>query len=327
MRLLKQLFAGQFDVTSVYSEWTEKRRPNDGVLQRVDFRSVIWTGNHLVAVGTAIYTSPDGDTWTKRASVANGHMRSVVWTGKLLVAVGVEIADDPGIMSFGPSHTRGIVLTSPDGVEWTRLHRWDWTNFSGVVWTGTKLVSVGTHGSVMVSRDGSSWERERLQTWSTTTKRYADVGIPWDLCQIIWTGNLFLAIGNRSSSFSAIILSSPDGLNWTYQHEAAGVTLYGITWTGKQFIAVGLPGVILTSSDGVEWTKRHSPTKAVLKSVACAGGEIIAVGWKGTTLTSRNAAEWTARKTIGLYDDLNSVVWTGSRLVAVGDGGNILTAP
>ncbi len=61
-----------------------------------------WGGNQFVAVGEggAILTSPDGVTWTPRASYS---LDGVTWGGDQFVAVGLE----------------GTILTSPDGVTWT----------------------------------------------------------------------------------------------------------------------------------------------------------------------------------------------------------------
>lgn len=63
------------------------------------FRSVIWTGEQVVAVGNRgrVAISLDhGDTWTVNDTEATA-LNAIVWTGNQLVAVG----DD------------GVILTSP----------------------------------------------------------------------------------------------------------------------------------------------------------------------------------------------------------------------
>jgi hypothetical protein len=52
----------------------------------------------------------------------------------------------------------------------------------------------------------------------------------------------------------------------------------------------------------------------------------VSVGWGGAILTSRNGISWTSQSVSGSAS-LNSVAWSGSRLVVVGDGGTILLSP
>jgi len=47
------------------------------------------------------------------------------------------------------------ILTSPDGIAWTR--RTSSANLDGVTWTGTQLAAVGVGGAVATSPDGVTW--------------------------------------------------------------------------------------------------------------------------------------------------------------------------
>src|SRR4051812_9594938 len=74
------------------------------------------------------------------------------------------------------------------------------------------------------------------------------------------------------------------------------------------------------------WTSRSSGTQAGLNSITWTGSQYIAVGNSGTVLSSSNGISWVSRAS-GVTQALNSVAWNGSQLMAVGDNGVILTSP
>lgn len=110
-----------------------------------------------------------------------------------------------------------------------------------------------------------------------------------------------------------------------------------VAWSGSRLVATSATGGVSTSLDGVTWTQAAlAPTTSNLVSVVWAGpytgsgpGLFIAVGGTqstGTILTSPDGVTWTGRSS-GTSNYLNSVAWTGSLLVAVGNRGAILTSP
>jgi len=62
-----------------------------------------------------------------------------------------------------------------------------------------------------------------------------------------------------------------------------------------------------------------------LESVIWTGNQLVAVGNNGVVLTSLNGVSWTSRYS-GTTKNLNDVTWAGSLLVAVGDSGTILVS-
>jgi hypothetical protein len=66
----------------------------------------VWQRNTFVAVGAngTILTSPDGGTWTLRASLPTNSLYGAAYGNGTFVAVGY----------------RGAILTSPDRVAWTQ---------------------------------------------------------------------------------------------------------------------------------------------------------------------------------------------------------------
>ncbi len=290
-----------------------------------NLNSVAWSGNQCVAVGLsgAILTSPDGGIWTSQNSGTTRFvsLTGVTWGGGKFVAVGgdgsVELPD------FGPG---GIILTSPDGVTWTRqnggtgLHA-----LNAVTWNGSQFVAVGEGSTILTSPDGINW-----------TKQIPAIAM--SLLGVTWGGGQFVAVGWLST-----IQTSPDGINWTGHNLGTtdSAQLFSVTWNGSLYVAVGDAGVptgntqIWASPDGTNWTRQNSGlTWHALNSVVWSGSQFVAVGnYDGGAIvpspdginwivTSPDGINWTIRNP-GL-PWLQAVTWTGNKFVAVGYGG-ILT--
>ena len=153
---------------------------------------VTWGDNKFVAVGVEDYsdewsieygyimTSPDGSwgTWTERHSGVAGSyswIRGVTWGGGQFVAVG----------------NRGLVLTSTDGVTWTRRSWLQYNLLLDVTWGSNQYVAVGGHGTILTSQDALEW-----------TERYSWPYIYLD--GVTWGNSQFVAVGS-----GGIILTSP----------------------------------------------------------------------------------------------------------------------
>jgi hypothetical protein len=116
--------------------------------------SVDNNGSVCVAVGAdtttatvgAIYTSTDGVNWTKAnrfilesSGGNNGVFTNVIWTGTQFVVTG-------GL-------NNNMVLTSPDGINWTPMYYPDYTEYSGTpasllgVYSGTLVAGVNAGGA------------------------------------------------------------------------------------------------------------------------------------------------------------------------------------
>jgi hypothetical protein len=112
---------------------------------------------------------------------------------------------------------------------------------------------------------------------------------------------------------------------WHAQNSDTSENLYGVTWSGSQFVAVGT-GAILTSPDGRTWTAQNSDTPQVLEGVTWSGSQFVAVGYSGAIVTSPDGRTWTPQNS-GTSENLYGVTWSGSQFVAVGHSGAILTSP
>jgi hypothetical protein len=121
----------------------------------------------------------------------------------------------------------------------------------------------------------------------------------------------------------ATILTSPNGVSWTYRKAGPNKLLNAIAWNGDTYVAVGGDETagIYESSDLVDWTRRDpSGDEPPLSDVTWDGREFLAVGEKGRVLWSADGAAWEAGST-GVSSTLNSVAWTGAVYEAVGDDG------
>jgi hypothetical protein len=96
--------------------------------------------------GYRVMTSPDGITWTMRATPADNSWRGIYWNGSLFVAVASD-------------GTGNRIMTSPDGINWTirSTAGMDWS-WQCVCWGNGMWVVQSTFGSkVLTSPDGVTW--------------------------------------------------------------------------------------------------------------------------------------------------------------------------
>lgn len=215
----------------------------------------------LVAVGnpdngTAVMTSTDGTTWTSRTTttVTTGVYNAVCWSSALTLFVAVGDA--------------GLLMTSPDGVNWTDQVAAVANNWESVCWSPELLLfcataSTGIGNRVMTSPDGINWEVQ-----------VSPADVEWS--GVCWSPELkvFCAVSDAHA------MTSPDGKVWTLYNipnvSGHGLGAHKVCWSPelRLFTAVGFYGVA-TSPDGVTWTLR----------TAASANEWSAVCWSPDLLT------------------------------------------
>jgi len=257
-----------------------------------NLEQVIWTGKEFVAAGgNVVVNSPDGLNWTAHG-VGNGKMSllSVAYNGKEYVVVGANgaIASSPDL-NFWQSHETGAVRKfslvvwtgnkffalgdvgakafSPDGVTWTLGPSSGNVYYTHGVWSGTQLV-LGSAKNLFISSDAENVSLAK-----------GNVGAMHD---VAWGRNLFVAVGDTKNG----VMVSADGASWAAQNPGLKNILYGVTWTGQQFVAVGEAGTIISSPDGTVWKAAASGTRETLTSVAGNGTVSVAVGKNGAILST-----------------------------------------
>ncbi|MDT7910160.1 MAG: hypothetical protein RQ912_09555, partial [Thermus sp.] len=92
--------------------------------------------------------------------------------------------------------SRGTILTSRDGVNWTEQTSGTGNRLNGVTYGNGLFVAVGRHGTILTSRDGVNW-----------TEQTSKAG----LNGVTYGNGLFVAVGRDVGSYGdyGIILTSP----------------------------------------------------------------------------------------------------------------------
>lgn len=176
-----------------------------------------------------------------------------------------------------------------------------------VHWDGEALTAVGDRGTILRSTDCVNWT---VISGVPTSKPLRGVSASPDE---------LVAVGDD------VILTSGDGEIWASQTVAPN--LYAVTWSGSEFIAVGIDGnggAIMTSDTGDTWATES--TDAFLLGVACHGTTCVAVGEAGTIYTSIFGGEWMETNSGESYS-LYAVAWAGNGFVAVSTNGLALKSP
>lgn len=230
----------------------------------------------------------------------------------------------------------GTVMTSPDLNNWTVRTSGVVHNLRRVAWSGSRFVAVGDspigEPVVISSTDGV--------TWSVQYRGGAcgadSCARPSMLSSVIWTGTQFIAVGQEriypGGTEYALILTSPDGLNWT-QHAEQGIALgagsesgmTAVAWSGKLLVAVGISAddypAAWTSADGEAWTLRTVPGYAGqnLRDITWGNDRFVAVGWGGVpaVFTSSDGINWQGNSGDVSLSAMNAVTMGATNYLAV----------
>ncbi len=113
------------------------------------FQDIAWNGSLFVAAGLGgcVYTSPEGQIWTKRNSGTTEHLYGAAWTGTCFIAAG----------------SGGTVVTSRDGETWKRS-RIDSSLTIFDVGSNDSLTAAVAGRAVYLSSDPESGEWKRHET-------------------------------------------------------------------------------------------------------------------------------------------------------------------
>jgi hypothetical protein len=204
----------------------------------------------------------------------------------------------------------GKLATSPDGLNWTLQPGFaSATQYRGIAWNGTTLVSVGVGVGgvffIITSEDAVSWTEQVSPNPSGF------------LGAVIWTGTQFLAVGDYAAT-------SPNGTIWTSHNISPtfGTTYTAVVQNATDFVAVGIFSASSKSIDGGS-TWAESPTDSVFfgNGVAFGDSKYVAVGTApgdvGSIDTSADGVNWANADS---FLDLapQAVFYTGSKFISVG---------
>ena len=247
--------------------------------------SLAWGAGRFVGVGgQSISVSDDGLSWRQVAS-PDAYLSDVAWNGSVFAAVSP-------VEPWEPSPP-AVVMTSPDGLQWSTTPLASGVNIQAIVWGGGQWIGLGS--GLFISPDAVNW-----------TQRVS--GIFFGAAG--WNGSQYLAIGsdNAGNDFAAM---SADGVHWTVR--ASTLSAKGhLASDGHTWVAPGPTGVS-TSTDGQTWSQIRLQPSMDLPAVLWTGSRFVAVGSTGLA-TSADGTVWSTEPVV----DLNATIWAGDHFVAVG---------
>ena len=247
---------------------------------------------------TAPYTDggsrePIGDPWVSN----DGFAWTALYTATI-EAVSLNYVTYAGGQWIAPGG--GTVLTSGDGLSWTRQISPVTSGLVGAAYGNNLYVVVGVGGKIITSPTGVTW-----------TERTS--GVTTDLRKVAFNNGTFVAAG-----LSGVILSSADGVTWTRRTSGVTLNLYGAGVIKGSFVVVGDSGTALTSADGIAWAAATLENRtSALRFVAGADGEGLLLGLAGEVYTATTATAY-KRVSQGTSDSRNNVIYGGGKFVAVG---------
>ena len=259
--------------------------------------------------GNYVDISTDGINWTSETIEANNvnyEWNDITWSPELGIFV---------IVSENFDSKANVVITSPDGINWTGRAA-QIGNWRSVVWSPELeiFVAVASSGDnkVMTSTNGINWTAQSapLSSWIS----------------VVWSKELeiFVAVGATN-----LVMTSPDGITWTAITAAPSNNVWNsVEWSPELgiFVAVASSDTnrVMTSPDGITWTERSVPLSEWY-SVEWSPelGIFVAVASNGPirVMTSPDGINWTA---ITVEESVwRSVVWSPELeiFVAVADTG------
>jgi hypothetical protein len=288
----------------------------------LDIFGVTVGGPGLVAVGAtggwigdgdaAVWTSPDGITWTRiphDETVFGGAKSQTMWDvtagGPGLVAVGW---DGQRILDDTPD-VDAAIWTSVDGVTWSRVPH-DEEVFGGAWITsvtvgGPGLVAVGGTDGYWTDGDAVVWTSVNGITWSRVPHDETIFGGANSqvINDVTIGGPGLVAVGqdggigpwDNNPDTNAAVWTSPDGITWSrVPHDetvfgtGGNPSMLSVTAGGPGLVAVGAdywpPELaetpVWTSPDGITWTRVPDDVTVRGSMYVSAGGPglLVAVG-------------------------------------------------
>lgn len=263
-------------------------------------------GTAFVAVGAggAMYSSPDGVTWSAIVSPVATNLNAAAYAGQ-----------------YNAVGDGGVIVRSADATTWAAAASSGTATTNNLYGVGGgigKIVAVGAAGTIISTLDGTTWTAPAGSGTATTNDLYAVRS---------HGNNLWIAVGAKGT-----ILTSADAITWTPVVSNTALDLKSITYgintaTGAGiFVAVGAGGALVTSPDAVTWTAQTAiGAGARALSAVTYGTQFIAVGAGGSIYTSTDAINWTSQPSASA-SNLNAIAPAIYRYSVVGAAGTNLLA-
>ncbi len=207
---------------------------------------------------------------------------TILWKEQKFLKITNISAIDYGNGMWVAVRNGGTIITSSNGISWTKRISNATQNLYGIGYGNSMWVAVGVNGTIITSSNGISWTKKT----SNATQNLYGIG---------YGKGMWVAVGGNG-----LILTSNNGENWKEQTNPAPTAIYGrkgrirsIAYGNGMWVAVGDKGFIIKSYDGISWTLQASNTKLNLYHIAYGNGMWVVVGDHDTIVTSNDSISWT----------------------------------
>ncbi|MHB8405212.1 MAG: GlyGly-CTERM sorting domain-containing protein [Gammaproteobacteria bacterium] len=321
--------------SSDFSTWTPAFTGATG--PTIDLKDIIYAGSRYVAVGASqngagIVESADNGKWNSVYTDGNG-------TGLSTVAYGASMYAAAGsIVTAGGNSNSSPWLSSSDGVNWTPVANPPAPITSQIAYgNGVFVAFVGNCTALgfcnnvtsVTSSDGLNWASHALPSSLITAKAFENIG---------FIGTRFVAIGNPDSNGMDTVFSSNDGITWasSSSFKSEGI-FYRIRQLSNGMVAalgyVSAPSipptaVVAYSQDGIAWSVT-STSLSPFSDITFDDSNYY-TGLSNTIsnnlMTSTDGKNWNTYSGAPLAAEISALTTNGNQMVAVGLGGDIVTA-
>lgn len=243
-------------------DWTETHSRVSTWFERLAYSGSMYVTFGGLGVPRDIYSSSDGDSWTRTQTFDDVVLRDVIWGSGNFIVCGLK----------------GAIYLSADGETWDRHFVGDSVSLKSVCYDGSRYLAAASD-IVYTSDNGINW-----------TKPTVDPTDPEPvISRMTWTGTQYVTVGNDPDSVGQLVghvYTSTDAVHWSPHELGRQDYLYDIAWTGSRYIICGRSGALLTSTDAHNWEVVASGTEQSLVDIAIGGGKAVVVGGNRTVLVS-----------------------------------------
>lgn len=284
-----------------------------------DFRSLAFGNTRWVAVGTGggigvIGESTDGKTWTLTSENATTYydLHNVAFGNGTFVA----------LSSLG-------ILTSGDGIGWAAAN----VPTSNASTPYPQNLTAAVYGNgLWVAVDDFFLTENGLGIWTSS-----DNGANWNILELntTYAQPTAIAYGNGMYvivGYGGLMLTSPDGANWTNRTLTTGQAMMGITYASGKFVAVTNDAHSLVSTDGINWTS-YPMDISYMNGISYGGGIFLAYGALNGAAAevSTDGKTWTSATSYLpnsiASSSLHGAAYGNSAFVVAGDSGVVAVSP
>jgi hypothetical protein len=256
----------------------------------------------------------------------------------LLVAVVRPVGAVPALVPGAPTGLQvdavgngsaSISFLAPASDGGSPISNYEYSTNNGGSWTPRSPISTSTSFTLTGLVNGVSYQVKVRAVNFVGSGAESSAATATPAAGFPATGTIaaetYLAVGD-----SGTILTSADGATWTSQTAGTSASLRGVAAKAGTAVAVGQHGTVLFSADGTSWTTVNGQPAADiqgLRGVAASSTRFVAVGGlsTGSIYFSDEGGTWTAA-TLGAVGKLRGVIHNGTKFVAVGESGTILTS-